>query len=240
MISFVIPTLEEEKVIEKLLKNLKQITTFDYEIIVSDGGSKDLTVEIARRYADKVVVHDGKTRQNIAQGRNAGAAVAKGEFLVFLDADGFIPKPNEFFLVALTEFDNPKVVALTVNIRVYPDQETFGDKLVFGIMVNVGQRFKNNVLHVGEATGEFQMIKKSAFDFLKGFREDLITREDADMFFRLSKIGLTRFNSHLTLFHSGRRAHKVGWVKLLSIWTINTIWVALFNKAVSKEWKVIR
>src|SRR5690349_13481262 len=94
--SFVIPTLKEESVLEKLLNNLKEITDFSYEIIVSDGGSQDKTQEIANRLADKLVVYKGAKRQTIAQARNMGAREASGEFLIFLDADVFIPNPNLF------------------------------------------------------------------------------------------------------------------------------------------------
>lgn len=240
MISFIIPTLNEETVLESTLKALRKLQAMPYEIIVSDGHSTDRTVEIAEQYADKVVEHDGKTRQNISKGRNAGAAVAQGEFLVFMDADSRIEDPDAFFTEALEQFkNNPELVAVTVRLKVYPDQETFVDKIMFSI-VNFNVFILNNVLHTGESTGEFQMIRKSAFNFLKGFREDLITREDADMFQRLSKVGKIKFYGNLTVFHSGRRAHKVGWPRCLWTWVTNIIWFALFGRVVSKEWKVIR
>lgn len=241
MISIIIPTLNEETVLEGTLTALRTPHAIPYEIIVSDGHSTDRTVAIAKKHADKVVEHDGKTRQNISQGRNAGAAVASGSYLVFFDADSRIGgNPDAFFKETLARFDNhPEVVALTARVMVYPDRATLTDRIVFGIL-NIGLRIKNNFFHIGESTGEFQMIRKSTFDSVHGFREDLVTREDADMFFRLAKVGRTEFYPGLTVFHSGRRAHKLGWPRLLWIWTINTIWVALFSRAVSKEWTVIR
>lgn len=239
MISIIIPTLNEEKVLAQTLTALRELNTIDYEIIVSDGFSNDRTLEIARKYADKVVEHDGKTRQNISIGRNAGAKIAQGEYLVFIDADVIIPNINNFFVEALKQFESRQTVALTVRVQVYPDQETFGDRLMYGFL-NWGINLKNNILHIGESSGEFQMIRKSIFDSLRGFREDLITREDADMFSRLSKVGRAKYYSKLNIFHSGRRAHAMSWFRLYPIWVINTIWVWLFNKAFSKEWKVIR
>lgn len=240
MLSIIIPTLNEEAVLEGTLKALGQLRAVPCEIIVSDGHSTDHTVEIAKSYANIVVEHDGKTRQNISQGRNAGAAKAKGEFVVFMDADSRIENPDAFFLEALKEFNkNPEVLAITVKLKVYPDKETIADKIIFALL-NFNLRVKNNFFHIGDSTGEIQMIRKSAFDSLRGFREDLITREDADMFWRLSQMGRTKFYPELTVFHSGRRAHTVGWPRLLWTWTINTIWVSLFDSAASKEWKVIR
>jgi glycosyltransferase involved in cell wall biosynthesis len=240
MISIIIPTYNEEKVIGQSLEALKSRLTIPYEIIVSDGKSTDRTVEIARQYTDKVFVYSGTVRQNISQGRNAGAKEAVGEFLVFMDADARIADPDILFAKAFARFEtNPKLVALTTRLKVFPDQETFGDKIMFGFL-NFNLRFLNNVLHRGESTGEFQMIKRDVFESLGGFREDLITREDGDMFLRLSKVGLTMLDPNLAVFHSGRRAHKTGWPRLLYTWMINVLWVVLFDKAHAEEWEEIR
>jgi glycosyltransferase involved in cell wall biosynthesis len=241
MISIVIPTLNEESTLEPALKGLRVLScSLDYELIVSDGASRDRTAQIAATYADKVVTHSGRTRQNIAQGRNAGARVAIGEFVAFLDADTRFADPVAFFSAALLAFSNdPKLLALTGKLRVYPDVATFADNIIYGL-VNIGLRAKNGLLRIGDAAGEFQMMRKEAFDAVHGFREDLVTREDADMFLRLSRIGRTKLCKELTVFHSGRRAHRVGWPRLLWLWTINTVWVALFDRALSKEWTVVR
>ena len=241
MISIVFPTLNEEAYIGESIRALKSKMTLPYEIIVSDGKSTDKTVSIAKTAgADKVVEYKGTARQNIAINRNAGGAVAKGEFVVFMDADSRINDPDAHFTHALSHFEkDPSLVALTTRLKAYPGTETFGDHIIWNMM-SFNLRMMNNVLHKGESTGKFQMIRKTAFDKLKGFREDLICREDADMFLRLSKIGKTYWDPHLTTFHSSRRAHKIGWVKLYWIWVVNTIWVILFNKAKVKEWTVIR
>ena len=57
MISVVIPTYNEGKNIEKCLKSLlkQSLPRREYEIIVVDGKSKDNTVKIAKKYADRVV-----------------------------------------------------------------------------------------------------------------------------------------------------------------------------------------
>ncbi len=103
MISFVIPTLNEQKTIEKTLQCL---TAFSgkHEIIISDGKSTDGTVEICRKYTDHVIVYDKPERQTIAMARNMGAVQARGDYLVFLDADVVIPDINEFFNTAERAF----------------------------------------------------------------------------------------------------------------------------------------
>lgn len=239
MISIIIPALNEEKIIAKTLTSLRKLT-LPHEIIVSDGGSKDKTAEIAREYADKVIVHTGEKRQTIAQGRNEGAKHAQGDFLVFFDADCSIPDMDAFFRIALSDFEkNLKLVALTASLRVLPDNETWADRFGYGIL-NTNVKILNNILHLGEAAGEFQMMRKSTFEKVGGFREDLVTREDADMFKRLSKLGRTMSDPRLTVYHTGRRPHKEGWPNVLWTWSVNTVWVFLFDKSVASKWEEIR
>ena len=105
---------------------------------------------------------------------------------------------------------------------------------------NLVHLIKNNILHIGEASGKFQMIKKEAFLKVGGFREELITGEDGDMFYRLSRIGRTKYDGKLVVLHSGRRAHAIGWPKLLSIWMIERAKLFLFDKSKITEWKDVR
>ena len=84
-LSVIVPTLNEEARLPKLLKRLKQASP--YEIIIADGGSSDRTVEIAEQ-AGAHVIHAPKGR---ASQMNLAAAMASGEFLLFLHADTMPP-----------------------------------------------------------------------------------------------------------------------------------------------------
>ncbi len=240
MISIIIPTLKEELIIEKTLSSLKQSLTMPHEIIVTDGGSTDRTAEIARKFADKVLVHAEPRRQTIAEGRNVGARAATGEFLVFLDADCSIPNGAEFFSKILSRFDrNPKLVAVNVAIRVLPENETWADWAVMNLF-NDYLWFVNEVLRLGMGAGEFQMVRKSAFDKIGGYNQKLVASEDIELFARLAKVGHVHYEKGLKVYHTGRRAHKIGWPKLLSLWMLNSLSMMLRGKAFVGEWKVIR
>ena len=240
MISFIIPTLNEEKYIGKTLAYVSKYTG-EYEIIVSDTNSKDKTVEIARQYTDKIIIHSKEGKKlTIGAGRNLGASIAKGEYLVFLDADICIIEPDTFFKKAFSCFTtNKKLVGLTVRLHVFKELETIGDKIIIPFFIYI--RFlMNNYLGIGAATGEFQMIPKNTFDKIHGFNESLATGEDDDIFRRLSKIGETHLELGLIAYHSGRRAHAIGWPKLLYLWTRDSLSVWFFKKSVSKEWTEVR
>jgi len=84
------------------------------------------------------------------------------------------------------------------------------------------------------------MITSAAFRAVGGFNERLAAAEDMDLFRRLSRIGRTRFAGNLTVYHSGRRAHAIGWRRLLWQWFGNSVSVFLFNRSASREWSAIR
>jgi len=80
-VSIIIPALNEENYLPKLLGSIKKQTFKDYEVIVADAHSKDRTREIARKFGAKIV--DGGRPAN---GRNIGAKAASGEFLFFFES----------------------------------------------------------------------------------------------------------------------------------------------------------
>ena len=84
-VSFIIPTFNADKHLEKCLKSIRRQDNQDIlEVIVVDMGSTDRTVEIANKY--KVILrHDPDTMVERREIRAAG--LARGEFLVFLSAD---------------------------------------------------------------------------------------------------------------------------------------------------------
>ena len=239
-VSIIIPTKNEEKVIGRTLAHLRDsLPKDDYEIIVVDDESADRTAEIARAYADQVLVRVGEVH-GIARGKNAGAKRARGEFVVFLDADCEPEKPAEFFKKALALFDaDPRIAGLTCSLKVFPSLATFGDRVVFA-GVNLTFRFINNILRGGGGSGEFQMVRRSIFDAVQGFNENLPVAEDQDFFQRVARHGRVRMEPSLVVWHTSRRAHKLGWPRLLMQWWLNYVSVTLFKKSVSKEWKVIR
>lgn len=238
LLSIVVPTLNEELAIEKTLKQIKDnLTDYPYELIVADSKSDDRTEEIARRYAKVLVTERHHT---IGWNRNQGAAAAKGDILIFIDADVFIPDPNYFFRIITQDFAaDPNLVGITTRLRVFPEAETFLDWIAFGL-TNVRHRRRNNVLHVGSASGEIEIIRRTAFEQLHGFQENLAAAEDEDMFVRLATIGRTLMEWRLIVYHTGRRAHQVGWPRLWFEWFMNNYYVKHFHRSWSSEWKQVR
>ena len=109
----------------------------------------------------------------------------------------------------------------------------------FGI-INLINRFFNNILHHGAGAGKCITVKRTAFENIGGFREDLVFREDGDLLKRLSKIGRTCMDPQMIAYHSGRRLHRLGIARFYWLWFINGVYGLLFNHSRVKEWTPIR
>lgn len=239
VISIIIPTLREEQFLERTLKNFDTLA-LPHEIIITDGGSTDRTLDIARQYTDKIVVWGEPRRQTFGEAKNAGAALATGEFLVFIDADVLVPEPQKFFEELVAAFHkNPRLAGVTVPLKPWPENHSWADAF-FSEPINWFMVVMNNIFHSGNSSGEFQMMRADIFRKIGGFGERLAAGEDNDMFRRLATLGRTLSYRKLCVRHSLRRAHKLGWLRLYGIWLKNGFSVALRGKAAYKEWSVVR
>jgi len=86
-LSIVLPVLNEGAIIGESLARLQPLRERGAEVIVADGGSHDQTPALARPLADAVI----RAATGRASQMNAGAALARGEVLLFLHADTELP-----------------------------------------------------------------------------------------------------------------------------------------------------
>jgi glycosyltransferase involved in cell wall biosynthesis len=87
-VSIIIPVLDCEATLEKCLVSIRENRTkYAYEVIVVDAGSKDRSPQIARWYADKVLLGKPYTID-----RNTGIEHAEGAVICFTDGDCIVPK----------------------------------------------------------------------------------------------------------------------------------------------------
>jgi len=204
-ISVIIPTLNEEKYLENTLLALKyQNFKLPFEIIVSDGKSKDRTIQIAKKYANKIVVCDKK---GVAIGRNEGAKVASGKYLLFIDADTIL-LPN-----ALNEIykEIRKKDVVLVSVPILPN--TFDLTLIFYYLIwNV---FSKNSIKIKkpQIAGMFMCCKKSDFEKVGMFNPSYKILEDYDFSERIGKLGKIKIIDSTVALTSPRRFLKWGKIK---------------------------
>ncbi len=115
-ISFVVPTLNEEKCLDRCLESIDPAATQGVEVIVADGGSTDSTEQIARqRPAVRFLACPGRGR---ALQLNAGARLASGRILAFLHADSVLPAGAvERIRSLMTSPDPPAAGAFEIELE---------------------------------------------------------------------------------------------------------------------------
>jgi len=178
-VSVVIPALNEEEHIGDCLRSLRDQTFRDFEIIVVDGGSWDRTVEISRRYADRVISAPGSS---IGEARWIGVQESRGEIIVSTDADTIHP-PD--WLEKLTRhFEDPDVVA--VGGAIYPLNPS-----EMTLAYTAGLNTVANALHW--FIGSNMAFRKDAFIRAGGYPL-LIRGEDWSLSARLANYGRTVYD----------------------------------------------
>ena len=190
-LSIIIPALNEER---SLRQTFVSISSHADEIIVVDGGSKDGTVKVARKYAS--VVLDSNLGRGIQQ--HTGACHAHGDVFLFLHADTWLPKGFET-MIERTLSDSKTVfgafrlghhpstallnlVALMANLRSLLLKMPYGDQGLF--------------------------MRRSDYFRVGGFK-DLPLMEDVDLVRRLNKIGKFKLVGG-RVRTSARRYHRNG------------------------------
>jgi glycosyltransferase involved in cell wall biosynthesis len=203
--SVIVPALNEEKRIRHCLDSIKaQRTSHSYELIISDSGSSDRTVEIAREYTDKVYVCSDR---GTARARNEGAKLATGDVLVFIDSDTEI-QPDYLETVGKA-FEDKELLACSCAFRF----SNRAPKLLFAEYVTNSYYLARSVLRGTTLPGFNVCIRRELFEKVGGFR--LCHLEDLDMSIKLRRFGRTRYLPDRKAITSSRRIEKDGLVGTL-------------------------
>ena len=210
MISVVIPTYNEENNIQETLESVSKqtIPRDSYEIIVVDGGSRDRTREIAKKYADKVIIQKSP---GVGGARNDGVRAAQNDLIATTDADVLVP--NTWLEKILANFEDKTVVAVCGLDN--PREKTAASRLTFKLL----RTFIRATSRLGYYClgGTNSAFKKAAFLNIDGYR-NLPHSDDVDLGFRMRKIGKIVFDKDIDVAISTRRFEKQGYMKVLWIW----------------------
>jgi glycosyltransferase involved in cell wall biosynthesis len=238
--SVIVPAVNEEKLIERMLRQFTPalIARHNVELIVSDGGSTDRTLEIAGTYAHKVVRNEPYVKQTISMGRNAGAWAAEGEVFIFLNADTLLQDPEYFFRRIAEELPARDVVALTSSVLVYPEEERKIDRYYHGFYNWFF--YMMNQVGMGMGRGECHVIRREIFAELHGYASRIAAGEDYDMFRRLEHLGRIKFLRDVVVYESPRRYRRYGYLYVTVSWFMNFLAVFFLRRSILSEWKPVR
>ncbi|BAU64746.1 glycosyl transferase family 2 [Stanieria sp. NIES-3757] len=208
IISIIIPVFNEAAIIQTAIERLKD--NQDIEVIIVDGGSQDRTVELVLAmgvsFAERGRWGDGENKLKLiiasepgrAYQMNAGAAIAKGDILLFLHADTQLPADYQS-LIHKTLSSSP-VIAGAFELAINSQAQSF--RLV-ETMVNLRSRLFS--LPYGD---QAIFLKKSTFEKIGGYR-NLAIMEDFELIQRLKCHGKIAI-APAAVLTSPRRWQKLG------------------------------
>lgn len=220
-VSVVIPAYNEEEFIKKCLESvLAQKTTFPFEVIVVDNNCVDKTVEIVMGFKDVLLVSESK--KGLAFARQKGLDTAKGELLVYLDADvrltsGWLQEIKDYF-------DNTKdVVGISTGFEFYDGalSHKIGSLVFLFILVPLVSIFLRLVGKPDVLLGQSNAMRTQALKDAGGINLDFVFHgEDTSLAYQLHKEGKVRFLHHPVVKSSARRYIRDG-----SFRTIYDYWI---------------
>ncbi len=223
-ISVVTPAYNEEKYIGKTLEHLYesvhklQVESSSVEIIVVDNASSDETGDAARK-SGAIVINE--PIQCVARARNTGARAARGEILIFLDADTIV---QEGFLKSIAQvMSDPGCAGGAVDVRYR--SKSFLVSIYLRLWRVVGQ-----VLRM--AQGAAQFCRRDVFNALGGYDQSLYMGEDVDFYWRLGKIARSQglklcYLRETSVITSSRRFDQWPFWRTL-VWT-NPLFILVFR-----------
>jgi len=210
MISVIIPALNEEELLSKCLKSLKdQDYKGKYEVIVVDNNSRDRTKEIAESFKVKVLSCPEK---GIYYARQAGAAAASGQIIAQADADTVYP---ENWLSEISEqfSSHPETIALSGKFSyINPPYWAWVEYFIRSFSNGFTLFFFKKPLLISGANFAF---RKEAFFKIGGYNREALSFDQYDIANRLSGLGKVVYDKNLLSYTSSRRVDKGAGIILL-------------------------
>jgi glycosyltransferase involved in cell wall biosynthesis len=191
-LSVIVPAFNEEKLLASTLASIREAASgLDAEIIVCDNNSTDRTAEIAREAGAKVVF---EPVNQISRARNAGAAAAGGDWLVFIDADSF-PDRNLFKDLG-DAVASGRCVGGGATVRFDEADSLANGAVSLWNLISRTMRW---------AAGSFVFCRADAFRAIGGFSTELYASEEIDFSRRLKRHGRFTILHRHPLRTSGRK-----------------------------------
>lgn len=199
MVSVIVTTYNRPKILEENIKalSIQRIDGFLLEIIVVDDSSSFENSKIVRNTLSQYpLVTYVRNEKNIglSGSRNVGAAIAKGEFLIFLDDDIIVE--YDYVLGHVSKLNNETGIATVGSLRFPPELTKNNNLMKYLSSRELRQRSFNEILlcdldpqYFG---GGICGIRTSDFRFVKGFDEtfQFYGNEDVEMGYQLKKSGV--------------------------------------------------
>jgi len=121
MISVVVPVYNVAKYLRRCIDSVLGQTCDDWEMVCVNDGSTDGSLDILREYAarDRRIRIIDKKNAGVSAARNDGVAVARGEYVLFLDSDDFIHPQTLEITRHIAQKTNADIVSFRHDVQMY-------------------------------------------------------------------------------------------------------------------------
>lgn len=192
MISVIIPLYNKYLAIARTIESVIKQTYKDWELLIIDDGSNDGSDQVAKQYSiDKRVHYIYKSNGGVSSARNMGIQMAKGEWLLYIDADDYL-FPNALgTLLNLAEKFKVNIAASNFYAELAGKRVPCLYNVKEGIVSNNFRSlfFNSFDIRAGATLYKSSLIRQYKFD------ESLMRYEDAKFEFdilRSHKVAITR------------------------------------------------
>ncbi len=230
-LSIVIPAYNEEDYLPRTMSALNAALRSipDTEIVVVDNESTDRTRDIAAEFGARIV---DETEHNIAKVRNAGAAAAEGDVLVFLDADTIV-EPGVFEKI-LAAMEDERCLGGSVAVLYERPYRRFWMSAFMRTWEVLGRWTRLRA-------GALQFCRRDVWREIGGYDTTIYVGEDVDFHWRLDKLAgktgrFTTFIESPPVTTSSRRWNKMGLLRMLFFTHPITIFLAWRTRWFWKDW----
>lgn len=209
-LSIIIPSFNQGAYIERtILSILKQEYKGELEVIVSDGGSKDETVEVLQKYPQ--ITWWSKPDKGFVDAVRKGFAVAKGEILAIQSSDDFYLK-NAFEVCIKELVNNEKLGIVTgCDVLVQPDLKTF-----FTSNLDSGEITPRSLLLDRCIPQHCAFFRRDVLEKIGGLREEVDTCADMDFWYRALHFYKAKF---VPFYTAAYQRHANQRTKVLDNWS---------------------
>lgn len=187
-VSIIIPVYNSEQTLSKCLDSVLSSTYMDIEVLLLDDGSKDNSLSICRKYAEKdsrvrVFHHDN---HGVSYTRNRGLDEATGEYIMFVDSDDTIsPTWVEAYAEAIEISEADMVIGGMTEIDVNGCYDERNPQVTGNIEVKIWEYISDGKLNVFGYIPN-KIYKKNLVENVR-FDEKMTVQEDMDFAIRISE-----------------------------------------------------
>lgn len=186
-VSVIVPCFNGASTLPQTLDSVMAQTFGDWEAIVVDDGSRDLSAELIAEYAqrDARIVGLAQPNGGLGAARNTGLAHARGEFVVFLDADDLLqPRMLERLIQRLAS--DPSIAAAHCG-WIYADSEA--RDLSWKVRASANGTLFDRLAHGNLFPCHSLMIRRSVFEATGNFDTSIRHCHDWDLWIRMARTG---------------------------------------------------